>query len=238
MYIWVCTKKESYLSATVCPAWVLGIRLRSKAAVSPSIAPQPASRACLAMFAWLCSWLVTALPMISGSQEVSTSLAGSAPSMENHPSYSFEKWMDFCSFKRPKQKLAVWPYWAMEMNSFLESICNSKMHLTQNRAWGIVAKQEASTVAWSLHTSLNRDHAPQSRVAHFSTPEVKADFTSPLCDFFPQLFKTWDKQLSVLLGLPLLFREPAQKWGKLALGWLSEWGTQSSPLLASAQLPL
>lgn len=68
----------------------------------PSIAPQPAGAgaACLATCTWLCSWLITALPTVSASQEVGTSLAGSAPSMEAHPSYSFEKWMNFCSFKR------------------------------------------------------------------------------------------------------------------------------------------
>lgn len=76
------------------------------------------------------------------------------------------------------------PCWAVEMNSFLESICDSKIHLTQNRAWGIVAKQEASAAAWSLYTTLNRNHAPQSMVVHFFSPEVKADFTSPPFYFF------------------------------------------------------
>ena len=37
--------------------------------------------------------------------------------------------------------------------------------------------------AWSLYTSF-RNHAAQSRGAHFSSPEIKAVFTPPPCDFF------------------------------------------------------
>jgi len=44
--------------------------------------------------------------------------------------------MNFCSFKRQKLKLAVGPCCAVKMDNFLERICNSKIHLAQNRAWG------------------------------------------------------------------------------------------------------
>ena len=80
------------------------------------------------------SGISSALPIVSGSQEVGTSLGGSFASTEIHSSYSFEKWMNFCSFKRQKLKLAVGPCCAVKMDNFLERICNSKIHLAQNRA--------------------------------------------------------------------------------------------------------
>ncbi|KAJ7427955.1 hypothetical protein WISP_02513 [Willisornis vidua] len=88
------------------------------------------------------STIRSALPMTSYSQEVGTNLSGSLPSMKTHLAYSFGKWINFCSFKRQKRKLAVGPCWTAKMDFFLENICNSKIHVTQNRAGDTVAKLE------------------------------------------------------------------------------------------------